>query len=173
MRRCVLCAFLAESPRSPVRRFTPSDDLRGIDRAMGAMVVVRPDQYVSNVLALEASLLRQAMDLLSAPGWCLGMLRTSQRGFGNVIGYARGVTDLASFAKWHANQFVMDIDWKQGERLKTMWGGPLIVKGVLDAEDALLAIEAGADALSVSNQGGRQSGSTPLVNEEMLELPLR
>jgi len=140
---------------------------------MGAMVVVRPDQYVSNVLALEASLLRQAMDLLSAPGWCLGMLRTSHRGFGNVIGYARGVTDLASFAKWHANQFVMDIDWKQGERLKTMWGGPLIVKGVLDAEDALLAIEAGADALSVSNQGGRQSGSTPLVNEEMLELPLR
>jgi isopentenyl diphosphate isomerase/L-lactate dehydrogenase-like FMN-dependent dehydrogenase len=173
LRRCVLCAFLAESPRSPVRRFTPPDDLRGIDRAMGAMVVVRPDQYVSNVLALEASLLRQAMDLLSAPGWCLGMLRTSHRGFGNVIGYARGVTDLASFAKWHANQFVMDIDWKQGERLKTMWGGPLIVKGVLDAEDALLAIEAGADALSVSNQGGRQSGSTPLVNEEMLELPLR
>jgi L-lactate dehydrogenase (cytochrome) len=105
------------------------------------------------------------MDLLSAPGWCLGMLRTSHRGFGNVIGYARGVTGLPSFAKWHANQFVMDIDWKQVERLKRMWGSPLIVKGALDAEDALLAIEAGADALSVSNQGGRQLDGAPATIE--------
>lgn len=109
--------------------------------------------------------LRQAMDLLSAPRWCFGMLRTSNRGFGNVIGHAKGVTDLASFAKWHADQFVLDIDWKQVERLKTMWGGPLIVKGVLDAEDALLAIEAGADALSVSNQGGRQLDGAPAAVE--------
>lgn len=104
---------------------------------------------------------RQLLDLLSAPRWCLGMLRTSNRGFGNVIGHARGVTDLASFAKWHAGQFVMDIDWRQVERLKTIWGGPLIVKGVLDAVDARLAVDAGADALSVSNQGGRQLDGAP------------
>ncbi|MFT3720788.1 alpha-hydroxy acid oxidase [Pseudorhodoferax sp.] len=109
--------------------------------------------------------LRQAVDLLSAPRWCLGMLRTAHRGFGNVIGHAKGVTDLASFARWHADQFVLDIDWKQVERLKAVWGGPLIVKGVLDAEDALLAIEAGADALSVSNQGGRQLDGAPAAAE--------
>lgn len=109
--------------------------------------------------------LRQMLDLLSAPQWCLGMLRTANRGFGNVIGHAKGVTDLASFARWHANQFVMDIDWKQVARLKAMWGGPLIVKGVLDAEDALLALDAGADALSVSNQGGRQLDGAPAAIE--------
>ncbi len=109
--------------------------------------------------------LRQIMDMLSAPRWCLGMLRTSNRGFGNVVGHAKGVTDLASFAKWHADQFVMDIDWKQVARLKEAWGGPLIVKGVLDAEDALLAIDAGADALSVSNQGGRQLDGAPAAIE--------
>lgn len=104
---------------------------------------------------------RQMLDLLSAPQWCLAMLRTANRGFGNVIGHAKGVTDLASFAKWHANQFVLDIDWEQVKRLKEAWGGRLIVKGVLDAEDALLAVEAGADALSVSNQGGRQLDGAP------------
>ncbi len=105
--------------------------------------------------------LRQIIDLLSSPQWCLAMLRTSNRGFGNVIGHAKGVTDLASFAKWHANQFVLDINWKQVEQLKTMWDGPLIIKGVLDPEDALLAIDSGADALSVSNQGGRQLDGAP------------
>ncbi len=104
---------------------------------------------------------RQVWDMLSSPQWCLGMLRTANRGFGNVIGHAKGVTDLASFAKWHANQFVLDIDWEQVARLKEAWGGRLIVKGVLDAEDALLAIKAGADALSVSNQGGRQLDGAP------------
>ncbi|WP_279305866.1 alpha-hydroxy acid oxidase [Pusillimonas noertemannii] len=104
---------------------------------------------------------RQMLDLLSSPGWCLAMLRTSNRGFGNVIGHAKGVTDLASFAKWHADQFVLDIDWDQVKRLKEAWGGCLIVKGVLDAEDALLAIDAGADALSISNQGGRQLDGAP------------
>ncbi len=111
--------------------------------------------------------LRQALDLLSAPRWCLGMLRTSNRGFGNVIGHAKGVTDLASFARWHADQFVLDIDWTQVERLKAMWGGRFIVKGVLDAEDARLAIEAGADALSVSNQGGRQLDGAPAAIEAL------
>jgi L-lactate dehydrogenase (cytochrome) len=109
--------------------------------------------------------MRQLMDMLSAPRWCFAMLRTSNRGFGNVIGHAKGVTDLASFAKWHSEQFVLDIDWNQVESLKKMWGGPLIVKGVLDAEDALLAVSAGADALSVSNQGGRQLDGAPAAIE--------
>ncbi|TFL08476.1 alpha-hydroxy-acid oxidizing protein [Pusillimonas caeni] len=104
---------------------------------------------------------RQMLDLLSSPRWCLAMLRTSNRGFGNVIGHAKGVSDLASFAKWHANQFVLDINWDQVKRLKEAWDGRLIVKGVLDAEDALLAIDAGADALSISNQGGRQLDGAP------------
>lgn len=104
---------------------------------------------------------RQMLDLLSSPRWCLAMLRTFNRGFGNVIGHAEGVSDLASFAKWHANQFVLDINWDQVKRLKEAWDGRLIVKGVLDAEDALLAIDAGADALSISNQGGRQLDGAP------------
>ena len=104
---------------------------------------------------------RQILNLLSSPRWCLAMLRTSNRGFGNVIGHAKGVSDLASFAKWHANQFVLDINWDQVKRLKEAWNCRLIVKGVLDAEDALLAIDAGTDALSISNQGGRQLDGAP------------
>jgi L-lactate dehydrogenase (cytochrome) len=105
--------------------------------------------------------LSQLAQMLARPAWCWGMLKTRNRGFGNVFGHAKGVHDMASFAKWHAAQFEMKLGWHQVEWLKKTWGGPLVVKGVMDAEDARLAVAAGADAVSVSNQGGRQLDGAP------------
>ena len=113
---------------------------------------------------------RQLADMLSAPAWCAAMLRTRNRGFGNVIGHAQGVHDLPSFAQWHSNQFELNIGWDQVEWLKRIWGGPLIVKGILDREDALHAVSAGADAIVVSNQGGRQLDGAPPTIEMLPEI---
>lgn len=111
--------------------------------------------------------LRRLADMLSSPAWCAAMLRTGNRGFGNVIGHAKGVHDLQSFAQWYGNQFELNISWDQVEWLKSIWGGLLIVKGILDRDDALHAVSAGADAIVVSNQGGRQlDGAPPTI--EML-----
>jgi L-lactate dehydrogenase (cytochrome) len=88
--------------------------------------------------------------------WGLGMLRTRHRDFGNIIGHVKGVTDNSSLAAWIANQFDLTLDWTKIKRIKEMWGGKLILKGILDPEDAKMALEVGADALIVSNHGGRQ-----------------
>jgi L-lactate dehydrogenase (cytochrome) len=104
---------------------------------------------------------RQLLDMLGAPAWCWGMLKTRNRGFGNVIGHVDGVVDIASFARWHQDQFELDLNWGLVEWLKTRWGGPLLVKGILDPQDARLAVDAGADAIGVSNQGGRQLDGAP------------
>ncbi len=114
--------------------------------------------------------LRQLADLLGSPAWCMAMLRTRNRGFGNVIGHAKGVHDLQDFARWHAEQFELRLDWGLVEWLKRLWDGPLIVKGVLDPEDARLAVTAGADAVVVSNQGGRQLDGAPPTIEVLPEI---
>ncbi|MEK8020134.1 MAG: alpha-hydroxy acid oxidase, partial [Candidatus Parabeggiatoa sp.] len=88
--------------------------------------------------------------------WGLSMLRTRRRDFGNVIGHVKGVTDNSSLAAWIANQFDLTLDWTKIKHIKEMWGGKLILKGILDPEDAKIALEVGADALIVSNHGGRQ-----------------
>jgi L-lactate dehydrogenase (cytochrome) len=84
------------------------------------------------------------------------MLGTSRRQFGNIVGHAKGVTDMSSLSAWTHGQFDPTLNWKDIEWIKQRWGGKLILKGIQDVEDARLAVESGADALVVSNHGGRQ-----------------
>jgi len=100
--------------------------------------------------------LRSISNMMTKVRWGLGMLGTKRRFFGNVVGHAKGVTDPASLTTWTAEAFDPSLDWKRIARFKEMWGGPMIVKGILDPEDALRAAEVGADAIVVSNHGGRQ-----------------
>lgn len=88
--------------------------------------------------------------------WGLGMLGTKRRFFGNIVGHAKGVGDASSLSSWTAEQFDLQLDWAKIEKLRDLWGGKLILKGILDAEDAKMALRVGADAIIVSNHGGRQ-----------------
>jgi L-lactate dehydrogenase (cytochrome) len=90
------------------------------------------------------------------PRWCLGMLGTKRRTFGNIVGHAKGVGDLASLSSWTNEQFDPKLSWADVAWIKERWGGKLILKGILDPEDARRALDTGADALIVSNHGGRQ-----------------
>jgi L-lactate dehydrogenase (cytochrome) len=84
------------------------------------------------------------------------MLQTKRRFFGNIVGHAKGVTDPTSLSSWTAEAFDPSLDWKRIAQFKEMWGGKVILKGILDVEDAKKAVEVGADAIIVSNHGGRQ-----------------
>ena len=99
--------------------------------------------------------------LATKPHWCLGMLGTKRRTFGNIVGHAKGVGDMSSLASWTAEQFDPQLNWGDVEWIKKRWGGKLILKGIMDAEDARLAVNSGADALIVSNHGGRQLDGAP------------
>jgi L-lactate dehydrogenase (cytochrome) len=100
--------------------------------------------------------LANLINLATKPRWCLGMLGTPRRSFGNIVGHAKGVGDLSSLSSWTAEQFDPALSWDDVEWIKQRWGGKLIIKGILDEEDARLAANSGADALIVSNHGGRQ-----------------
>ncbi len=100
--------------------------------------------------------LRNLANLALKPRWCLGMLGTQRRTFGNIVGHAANVSDMSSLASWTAEQFDPALSWKDLEWIKARWGGKLILKGILDVEDARLAADTGADAIIVSNHGGRQ-----------------
>ena len=88
--------------------------------------------------------------------WGMGMLGTPRRSFGNIIGHVDGVTDTSNLSAWTSQQFDPTLNWNDVEWIKKRWGGKLILKGIQDVEDARLAVESGADALIVSNHGGRQ-----------------
>lgn len=105
--------------------------------------------------------LANLINLVTKPNWCLGMLGTKRRSFGNIVGHAKGVGDLSSLSSWTAEQFDPALSWKDIEWIKKCWGGKLILKGIMDAEDARLAVDSGADALIVSNHGGRQLDGAP------------
>lgn len=94
--------------------------------------------------------------MATRPGWCMKMATTKRHGFRNIIGHVNGVADLSSLSSWTAEQFDPRLSWDDIEWIKEKWGGPLILKGILDKEDALIAAQSGADALIVSNHGGRQ-----------------
>jgi L-lactate dehydrogenase (cytochrome) len=94
--------------------------------------------------------------MATRPAWCLGMLGTQRRTFGNIVGHAKSVTDLKSLSAWTTEQFDPRLSWKDVEWIKERWGGKLILKGILDEEDARAAAGSGADAIIVSNHGGRQ-----------------
>lgn len=99
--------------------------------------------------------------MMTRPQWCLGMLATQRRTFRNIAGHAKGVSDLSSLSSWTAEQFDPKLNWDDVEWIKKLWGGPLILKGILDEEDALMAAKTGADAIIVSNHGGRQLDGAP------------
>ncbi|NUB46184.1 alpha-hydroxy-acid oxidizing protein [Fertoebacter nigrum] len=96
------------------------------------------------------------LDLATKWRWGLGMLGTKRRSFGNIVGHAKGVGDTSSLMSWISEQFDPMLDWAKIARIRDQWGGKLILKGILDADDARLAADFGADAIIVSNHGGRQ-----------------
>lgn len=100
--------------------------------------------------------LKNILDLLTKPEWCYKMLKTKRRSFGNIIGHAKGVDSIDDFFGWTSSQFDPTLSWKDVETIKELWGGKLIIKGILDPEDARMAYDHGADAIVVSNHGGRQ-----------------
>lgn len=105
--------------------------------------------------------LRNLMNLARHPSWCANMLGTKRRTFGNIVGHASGVTSIGSMAEWAQSQFDPTLSWKDIEWVRRQWSGKLILKGILDPEDAKTALDFGADALIVSNHGGRQLDSAP------------
>ena len=100
--------------------------------------------------------LKNIMNMATKPAWCLGMLGTKRRGLGNIVGHANNVSDMSSLSSWTAEQFDPRLSWDDVEWLRQRWGGKLIIKGIMDPEDARMAARSGADALIVSNHGGRQ-----------------
>ena len=100
--------------------------------------------------------LANLIDLAFKPRWCLGMLGSKNRTFGNIVGHARGVTNMTSLSEWTHAQFDPSLNWDSIAWIRERWDGPLILKGINDVEDARIAADTGADALIVSNHGGRQ-----------------
>jgi L-lactate dehydrogenase (cytochrome) len=96
------------------------------------------------------------LNMMTKPRWCLGMLGTRRHQFGNIVGHVKGVENMGSLSSWTAQQFDPRLNWGDVEWIKKRWGGKLILKGIQDVEDARLAADSGADALIVSNHGGRQ-----------------
>lgn len=100
--------------------------------------------------------LTNIVDMAIRPRWCAAMAGTKRRTFRNIVGHAKGVGNMASLASWTTEQFDPHLSWKDVAWIKERWGGKLILKGILDKEDALMAAKTGADAIIVSNHGGRQ-----------------
>ncbi|HWH72831.1 MAG TPA: alpha-hydroxy acid oxidase [Methylibium sp.] len=105
--------------------------------------------------------LANLINLATKPRWCLGMLGTRRRTFGNLVGHAKGVSDMSSLGAWTREQFDPRLDWSDIEWIKQRWGGKLILKGLMEVEDAKRAADSGADAIVVSNHGGRQLDGAP------------
>ena len=105
--------------------------------------------------------LRNMLNMSTKPRWGLGMLATKRRTFRNVVGHAKTAGDLSSLATWSASQLDPTLNWDDVKWIKDRWGGKLILKGIMDAEDAEIAVRSGADAIVVSNHGGRQLDGAP------------
>ena len=105
--------------------------------------------------------LANIINLMAKPRWCLGMAGTRRHTFGNLVGHVKGVSDMNSLASWTNEQFDPRLSWADVAWVKEKWGGKLILKGIQDVEDARLAVQSGADAIVVSNHGGRQLDGAP------------
>jgi L-lactate dehydrogenase (cytochrome) len=105
--------------------------------------------------------LHNVIDIATKPAWALGILRGKRKTFGNLAGYTPSGADVASLASWISTQFDPALSWKDVEWIRSLWPGKLIIKGVLDLEDARIAAKTGADAIVVSNHGGRQLDGAP------------
>jgi L-lactate dehydrogenase (cytochrome) len=116
---------------------------------------------LKNGLAVPPKLtLGTALDIMMKPGWALNVLRGKRKSFGNLEGRIPDAKSLSTLSQWIAGQFDPTLSWKDVEWVKNLWGGKLVLKGVLDAEDAKIAAQSGADAIVVSNHGGRQLDGT-------------
>ncbi len=105
--------------------------------------------------------LANVLNIAARPRWAFGMLGTRRRHFGNIVGHVQGVSDMSSLSAWTQQQFDPTLSWKDVEWIRRLWGGKLILKGIMDVQDAKRAVECGADALVVSNHGGRQLDGAP------------
>jgi isopentenyl diphosphate isomerase/L-lactate dehydrogenase-like FMN-dependent dehydrogenase len=105
--------------------------------------------------------LANIINLMGKPRWGLGMLGTRRHTFRNLVGHVKGVSDMTSLAAWTNEQFDPTLSWADVDWVKKQWGGKLILKGIMDVEDARLAVASGADAIVVSNHGGRQLDGAP------------
>jgi len=105
--------------------------------------------------------IRNVIDIATKPAWALSVLKAKRRTFGNLAGHVKGMENINSLAQWTASQFDPTLSWKDVEWVKSLWPGKLILKGILDADDAKIAVTTGADAISVSNHGGRQLDGAP------------
>ena len=105
--------------------------------------------------------LGNVIDIATKPAWALSILKGKRKTFGNLAGHVKGMENVNSLAQWTASQFDPTLNWKDVEWIRSLWPGKLILKGILDVEDARLAAKTGADALIVSNHGGRQLDGAP------------
>lgn len=114
--------------------------------------------------------LKNILDMSLRWRWALGMAQTSRRQFGNILGHAAGVEDMTSLSAWSAEQLDPTLDWNDVQWVKSQWGGKLVLKGIMDADDARRAVDAGADAIIVSNHGGRQLDGAPASLDVLPEI---
>jgi L-lactate dehydrogenase (cytochrome) len=114
--------------------------------------------------------LSKLLDFASKPSWVSGVLRGKRRSFGNIVGHVKGTEDLTKLSEWTASQFDTSLNWKDIDWIRGIWPGKLILKGILDVEDAELAAKTGAQAIVVSNHGGRQLDGAPSSIEVLPEI---
>jgi L-lactate dehydrogenase (cytochrome) len=105
--------------------------------------------------------LRNIIEMARKPRWALSILKSKSKTFGNLAGHLEGMEDITSLAQWTNSQFDPALNWKDVEWIKNVWPGKIIIKGILDVEDARTAVKLGADAIVVSNHGGRQLDGAP------------
>ena len=105
--------------------------------------------------------LKNIIDIMTKPAWALSVLKAKSKTFGNLAGHVKGMENINSLAQWTASQFDPTLSWKDVEWIKSQWSGKLFLKGILDVEDARIAVKTGVDAISVSNHGGRQLDGAP------------
>jgi L-lactate dehydrogenase (cytochrome) len=121
----------------------------------------RHKDLINGLSAPPKPTLANILNLFTKPYWCWHMLGTSRREFRNIVGHVKGVSDMSSLGEWTKNQFDPTLCWEDIGWIRKRWGGKLILKGIMDVEDARIAADTGADALIVSNHGGRQLDGAP------------
>ena len=124
-------------------------------------ILAQRHKDVQNGLSAPPKLnLKNLLNICTKPNWCFQMLKTKRRNFGNIFGHVKGIDDMSSLSDWVTSQFDPSLDWKDVSEIRSIWSGKLILKGIMDREDAIAAVQAGADAIVVSNHGGRQLDGT-------------
>jgi len=121
----------------------------------------RHKDLINGLSAPPKPTLANLLNLFTKPYWCWHMLGTSRREFRNIVGHVKGVSDMSSLGEWTKNQFDPTLCWEDIGWIRKRWGGKLILKAIMDVEDARIAADTGADALIVSNHGGRQLDGAP------------